>query len=96
MTTNVLSQLANNWWPLPPEKFFTMQRAPDMWFADELPPTLQDEMRSPIVTQSKAMLTFTLLQQLAVGERRNIVAAQQRRYTQARSHIGKRVKASRH
>jgi hypothetical protein len=95
MTTNIVPELANKWWPLPPEKFFTMQRAADMWFGDELPPTLQAEMLSPLVTQSKAMLAFQILQQLAMGERQEMVKAQTRRYVQARSHIGKRTKTSR-
>jgi hypothetical protein len=89
MTTN---ELANKWWPLPPEKFFTAQRAPDMWFADELPPTYQAEMASPVVTQAKAMMAFQVLQKLAMAERQRAVEAQARRYVQARSHVGKRVK----
>jgi hypothetical protein len=92
MLIAMTNELANKWWPLPPEKFFTAQRAPDIWFADELPPTLQDEMRSPVVTQAKAMLAFQIYQQLMIGERRQIMQAQTRRYAQARSHIGKRAK----
>lgn len=95
MTTNCVSELANKWWPLPPEKFFTKQRAPDMWFADELPPTVQAEMNSPLVTQSKAMLAYQILQQLAQTERQRMVETQQRRYAQARSRVGKRVKTKR-
>lgn len=68
MTTNVVSELGNKWWPLPPEKFFTAQRAPDMWFGDELPPTLQDEMRSPVVTQTKAIAQFQIMAALARAE----------------------------
>jgi hypothetical protein len=94
--TTVFSELANKWWPLPPEKFFTEQRAPDMWFADELPPTLQDEMRSPLVSQSKMMLGMGVLQQLAIAERRRMAEQATRRYARARSHVGKRTKASRH
>lgn len=96
MTTNIVSELANKWWPLAPEKFFTAQRAPDMWFADELPPTLQDEMRSPAVTQSKAMVAFQILRQLAMTEQHRMQQEQVRRYAQARSHVGKRVKTKRH
>lgn len=95
MTTNIVPELANKWWPLPPEKFFTMQRAPDMWFGDELPPTYQAEMASPVVLQSKLILRYQLMQQLATEERREMVQAQTRRYAEARSHVGKRTKAKR-
>lgn len=96
MTTNVISQLGDKWWPMPPEKFFTAQRAADMWFGDELPPTLQDEMRSPLVTQSKMFLQMQLRQAVQMGEKRRAAEAQQRRFTVARSRVGKRVKANRH
>lgn len=95
MTTNIVSELADKWWPLPPEKFFTDQRAPDMWFSDELPPTYQAQMNSPLLTQSKAMLAYQILRQLAQAEQQHMAQAQARRYAQARSHVGKRVKAKR-
>lgn len=95
MTTNIVPELANKWWPLPPEKFFTMQRAPDMWFGDELPPTMQAEMLNPLVTQSKLMLQYQIMQQLARGEQHQMMENAKRRYVQARSHIGKRTKTSR-
>jgi cell envelope opacity-associated protein A len=94
--TTVISELGNKWWPLPPEKFLTAASAPDMWFADELPPTLQDEMRNPAVTQMKTMLRYQIVQQLMQNEQRRTIENQVRRYAQARSHVGKRVKASRH
>lgn len=92
MTTNVVSELADKWFPLPPEKFFAPQRAPDMWFGDELPPTLQAEMRSPLVTQSKMMLRYQALQTLEVGQRQQAIRDEQRRFIAARSHVGKRTK----
>jgi hypothetical protein len=95
-TNNVVSELANKWWPLPPEKFFTAQRAPDMWFGDELPPTVQAEMRSPLVTQSKWMMRVQVQQNLARHAQRHAAQAEVRRQAVARSHIGKRAKTSRH
>lgn len=67
-----------------------------MWFADELPPTYQEQMRNPFVLQSKMMLQHSLLQQLRIGEQRNIAEAQTRRFRAANSRVGKRVKTSRH
>lgn len=96
MTTNVINELGSRWLPFPPEQFFTMQRAADMWFGDELPPTLQAEMRSPLVTQSKMMLRQQLMQSVMMGEQRRTVEAQNRRHAEARSRVGKRVKAKRH
>jgi hypothetical protein len=94
--TTVVSELADKWLPLPIEQFFTVARALDMWFADELPPTLQDELRSPIVTQTKAMLRFQCLQQLAMHERQEMMELQQKRFAVARSRVGKRVNNKRH
>jgi hypothetical protein len=97
MTTNgILHELSEKWLPLPVERFFTMQRAPDgMWFGDELPPTLQDEMASPLATQSKMMLRYQILQQLAMGERRRYAQAEATRRKHAVARVGKRVKTSR-
>lgn len=96
MTTNVINELGNKWWPLPFEAFFTAQRSADgFWCGDEMPPTLQDELASPVVSQSKMMVQYELLKTLARGERRQIVEADQRRRTIARSRIGKRAKARR-
>jgi hypothetical protein len=95
-TSNVVSELANKWWPLSPEKFFTAQRAPDMWFGDELPPTVQAEMRSPLVTQSKWMMRVQVQQNLAQHAQRHAAQAEVRRQAMARSRVGKRTKASRH
>lgn len=96
MTTNRIPELAAKWWPLPPEKFFTDQRAPDMWFGDELPPTVQAEMLSPLVTQSKMMIRMQVMQSLAQVERRHIMTAEQFKRRVANSRVGKRVKTSRH
>lgn len=95
MTTDVLTQIGNKWWPLPPEKFFTAQRAPDMWFADELPPTMQEQMLSPLVTQPKMMIAFQISQQLAVANQRHAAEAQQQRFRRAKARVGKRSKSSR-
>jgi hypothetical protein len=90
MTTNVVSELGDKWWPLPPEKFFTAQRAPDMWFGDELPPTYQDAMRSPLVTQSKFMVAAQIRQNLAQHAQRQAIEDQKRRYAHARARVGGR------
>lgn len=96
MTTDrVLHELADKWLPFPPEAFFTAQRAPDMWFADELPPTLQDEMRSPLVTQSKLMFQYQVMQSLAVADRRAVAQRELARRSHAVARVGKRVKARR-
>jgi hypothetical protein len=95
-TNNVVSELGEKWWPLPPEKFFTAQRAPDMWFGDELPPTLQAELASPLVTQSKLMVQMGIMQNLALGERKRVMQEETQRFVSARSRVGKRAKTKRH
>lgn len=96
-TNNVISELGNKWWPIPFEGFFTPQRSSDgFWCGDEMPPTLQDELASPVVSQSKLMVQYALLQQLAQGEQRRIQEGERRRRAIARSRIGKRAKAHRH
>jgi hypothetical protein len=92
MTTNVVHEMAERILPLPLESFFTPQRASDMWFGDELPPTIQDQLRSPAVTQAKMMLGMQVLQSNAVGERRRAALAEQARRRRAITHVGKRVK----
>lgn len=94
--TTMISELGNKWLPLSFERFFTAQRADDMWFGDELPPTAQAEMRSPLVLQSKLMLRHQVLTQLANAERRQIAAAETARRRHATSRVGKRGKSSRH
>lgn len=96
MTTDVISEMSNKWLPFCWERFFSAQRAPDMWFGDELPPTLQDEVNSPFVQQSKWMMQHSLRQTLEAGMRREAAVAQGRRIASARSRIGKRVKTTRH
>lgn len=96
MTTNVINELGNRWLPFPVERFFTMQRAPDMWFGDELPPTAQAEMLSPLVTQTKLMVRQQLMQTVMMGQHRATVEAQRHRATVARSRVGKRAKVKRH
>lgn len=96
MTTNVISQLGDKWLPMAPEKFFTMQRAADMWFGDELPPTVQDEMRSPLVTQPKMMAAFQITQQLQRAEQHRLVELEQFKQRIAAARVGKRVKTKRH
>lgn len=84
------NQVAEKWLPLSVDEFFTPARAyGDMWFGDELPPTLQDDMASPLVTQAKAMLAYQLLQQLAMEERRQVMVTQQRRLSAAKARIHK-------
>jgi hypothetical protein len=95
MTTNIIHELADKWWPLPPEKFFTMQRAPDMWFGDELPPTIQDEMRNPAVVQAKMIVRYQIGQQLMAGEQKRIMEAEKLRRVVAVSRVGKRAKTRR-
>ena len=89
--TTVASELANKWWPLPPEKFFKPQ-IDDMWFAGELPPTVQDEMRSSVVTQSKFMMQVTVLQTLSAAAQRHTREAEVQRRKIAVSRVGKRVR----
>lgn len=96
MTTNVISEMGNRWFPLTWESFFTPQRAADMWFGDELPPTLQDQVRSPFVQQSKWMIQHTMRQTLEAGLRRNAALAEQGRQKLMRSRVGKRAKTKRH
>lgn len=96
MTTEVISEMLNKWLPFSWERFFSPQRAKDMWFGDELPPTLQDQVNSPFVQQSKWMMAHTLRQSLEAGMRRDAAMAEQRRVASARSRIGKRAKTSRH
>lgn len=89
-TTDVLHELGEKWLPFPVEHFFTPQRAPDMWFGDELPPTLQDELRNPLVTQSKLMLRYQILHGLAEGEQREMQRAAVRRFAAAKAKVGGR------
>jgi hypothetical protein len=95
-TKNIVSELADKWLPMPWERFFTPQRAADMWFSDELPPTVQDMVLSPLVTQSKWMLQHTINQQLAEGMRRQAALNEQRRLKALASRVGKRRKTKRH
>lgn len=93
MTTDpVLHELADKWLPFPPEAFFKPQIDP-MWFAGELPPTLQDEMNSPLVTQGKLMMQYQIMQSLAMSERRAIADREMARRRHAVARVGKRVKA---
>lgn len=96
MTTNVFSELGDKWIPLHWTQCFAPQRAPDMWFGDELPPTLQADVMSPLVQQSMWMIQHTVRQTLERGMRRQAALAEQRRFTTARSRIGKRTKTKRH
>jgi hypothetical protein len=88
--TTIVSEIAEKWLPFPVEQFFTAQRAPDMWFGDELPPTFQELMNSPLVTQGKAMMAYQVSQHLAAGERRRMIEAQQARYASAAAKVGGR------
>lgn len=95
-TIDVIPELLNKWLPMSWERFFSPQRAPDMWFSDELPPTYQDQVNSPFVQQSKWMMTHTLRQSYEAGLRREAAMAEQRRIASAGSRIGKRAKTKRH
>lgn len=90
MTTNVISELGNKYLPFSVETLFTPQRAADMWFGDELPPTWQDEMRGPAMLQAKFMLSQHVLRALVQGEQRATVERQQRRYRAAKAKVGGR------
>lgn len=94
-TDNVIRELGERFIPLPLEQFFTAQRADDMWFGDELPPTIQAELRSPLVTQSKTMFRMGVLQVCARAEQRAKYEAEQRRLRLAKSRMGKRAKSCR-
>ena len=96
MTTNVISELADKWWPLTWEQFFSPQRAPDMWFGDELPPTYQEQVRSPLVQQAKWMAQYQANATLQQAEQQRIQRAEMLRHSVARSRVGKRVKTRRH
>jgi hypothetical protein len=74
--TNILFQgnAVERAFPIFIEEHFTPQRAPDMWFGDELPPTYQDYLNSPEVKQAKAFVAFQILQCLAEVEQRNALA----------------------
>lgn len=94
-TTSVVTELADKWLPMPWEKFFSPQRAPDMWFGDELPPTLQAQVLNPFVQQSKLMLQHTVAQGVEQGMRRQAEHNEQRRLAAGASRIGKRAKTKR-
>lgn len=87
----VLNQLGEKWLPLSPLCLFTQQRAPDMWFPDELPPTLQAEMSNPQVAQSRMMLGLQIMKGAFTHQQRQMVRArQQRLISQGHRHIGAR------
>jgi hypothetical protein len=88
-TSNVISEMAEKWWPMCPERWFTMQRADDMWFGDELPPTYQALMRSPAIVQAKFMLRQAICKALAEGEQRREVLAQRAARNIAVARVGK-------
>lgn len=96
MTTNIVSELADKWLPMPWERFFSPQRAPDMWFPDELPPTYQEQVSSPLVTQSKWMLAHTVNQHLAESARQQAAVNERKRLMALASRVGKRRKTKRH
>lgn len=56
--------------PINVENYFTAQRAPDMWFGDELPPTYQDYLNDPQVKQARAFVAYQILQTVAQAEQR--------------------------
>jgi hypothetical protein len=58
---DLIHRIAEDMLPLPVEKFFTMARAPDMWFGDELPPTLQDYLADPAVQQARWIARHQIL-----------------------------------
>lgn len=89
--TTVLSELGNKWYPLPAETLFTPQRAPDMWFGDELPPTMQEQMNSPTVQQAKFIVQYQLRQQFENAQRHAQAMAEYRRRGRAMTHVGKRT-----
>jgi len=83
--SDLTHRIAEDMLPLPVEKFFTAQRAPDMWFSDELPPTYQDCLNDPRVQQAR----WTVAMQIAQ------VAAQVGRQEAARAHADKLTRAGR-
>lgn len=66
--STVYERIGEQIWPLPAQAFFTEQRAPDMWFGDELPPTYQDFLNRPDVQQSQMVSTYRMLQQMAQSD----------------------------
>jgi hypothetical protein len=98
MTTkvDVLNELGEKWWPMAWQRWFTPQRAPDMWFGDELPPTLQAQVASPYVQQSMWMVQHQVRQTLEHGARQQAALNERRRLTALASRVGKRAKAKRH
>lgn len=92
MTTDpVVNQLAEKFLPLNPLGFFTPERAPDMWFGDELAPSLQAEMSSPQVAQSRMMLGLQIMRGAFAHQQHETVRARQRRLiSQGHRHIGAR------
>jgi hypothetical protein len=98
MTTkvDVLNELGEKWWPMAWQRWFTPQRAPDMWFSDELPPTYQAQVASPYVQQSMWMIGHQVRQSLEQGVRQRAALAERRRLTALASRVGKRRKTKRH
>lgn len=74
MSNDLIHRIAEDMLPLPVEGFFTAQRAPDMWFGDELPPTFQAYLADPQVQQAKWMFRYQLTS--AIAKRDEQAAAQ--------------------
>lgn len=73
-------------------RFFTPQRAPDMWFSDELPPTYQDYLNSPEVRQARNYTTFQILQTLGQIEQRKMLQADPKMRKQYARHLAQQMK----
>jgi len=67
---DLIHRIAEDMLPLPVEKFFTAQRAPDMWFGDELPPTYQAYLADPAVQQARWIARHRILMGAAKFEER--------------------------
>lgn len=61
MPDDLIHRIGEDMLPLPVEKFFTTARAPDMWFGDELPPTLQAYLNDPAVQQARWIARHQIL-----------------------------------
>jgi hypothetical protein len=91
----VIATMADKMLPFTWQQFFTPQRAPDMWFGDELPPTLQEQVMNPAVQQAQWIAQFQAQQTLQRAAHEAAQRAEVQRQTVARSRIGKRAKAHR-
>jgi hypothetical protein len=70
---------SSNWMGLLIARHFTKHE-----YGDKLPPTYRAEMDLPIVKQTRAMIAFQILQELAAAEQRKMMSGSQK---QARKYL---------